>query len=68
MRYYVVVDALTGNIVESKIETPAMEAKEKKEDLAVAETAKRKERLEEKFVYCAVRGSIRCTYYKSGRS
>ena len=68
MRYYVVVDALTGNIVESKIETPAMEAKEKKEDLAVAKTAKLKELLEEKFVYCPVRESIRCAHYKSGRS
>ncbi len=42
------VDALTGNIVDSKIETSAMEAKEQKEDLAVAKTAKLKELSEEK--------------------
>jgi len=41
------VNALTGNIIESKIETPAMEAKEKKEDLAAAKTAKQKELMEE---------------------
>ena len=42
------VDALTGNILESKIETSAMEAKEKKEDLAAAKTAKQKESMVEK--------------------
>ncbi len=42
------VDALTGKIVESKIETAAMEAKEKKEDLAAAKTAELKERSEDK--------------------
>ncbi len=41
------VNAFTGDIMESKIETPAMEAKEKKEDLAAAKSTTLKGRIED---------------------